>query len=204
MLTLTLVLTGALSSCESKSTLVKKLDGTWATNPQSVKVGDALNAMTYELYQFTPNDGDSPVAGTITISATLTVTNEAPVSDLIVQPYSVTASGIGTVKGTWEAVDHDKIMVSLDPQSLYVYVDTTSVVMKDNILTGENVSDTSTLKPAIAEKFRSEILTYMGRNYLNIKEIDDIEIKGNEMKFEVHDNDVHLNRQETVELNMKK
>lgn len=189
------------TSCDSKSSLSKKLQGTWATNSEEVQFPNALNATAVKMFQFnTPDGATNPTGGNIEVSMMLNVTTMAPVSDSIVQPYSVSASAIASIQGSWKAIDDDEVLVDLQPQTFVVEVNPETVTQEDNILSDENFSVVDSIKPALASEIKREIQTQCLQKLLNVKKIDDIEFRKNgDMKCEINNRDYYFHSQAVAE-----
>lgn len=194
---LTVMLLLSATSCNPKSSLAKKLEGTWATNSEAVDYPGALHASAVRVLQFnTDSNIDRPTGGDMMISIMLNVTTMAPASDSVVQPYSISSSAIAAIQGSWKAIDDDEILVDLNPQTFTVDVDPQAVTQNDNILTGENFSTVDSLKPALASEIKRQIQTGCLQKLLSVKKIEDIEFrKDGTMKCEINDTDFHFHSQ---------
>lgn len=187
----------SLNSCDSKKKIAEKIEGTWATEkPEYISVPGALDATSTTFMQFMvePMVVD-PLGGSVLITANFEASYVAPKSDLVVQPYSITPSGIVSVEGQWYVKDDDEIMINLNPSTFTVKVDPETVVLNDNVLTGENFSTIDSIKPILLSQVENGISGIYKTKLLNIREMDDVKIGDYKLKCEINDVEYHFMRQ---------
>lgn len=202
---ITVALAIIMNSCDSKAEMAKNLEGTWASNVVPVEIPNTLSATALYMMNFTPQNGVAdPVKGDFKTSVLINVVTMAPQSDLIVQPYSVSASAIASIDGTWKATEDDEVMLSLDPSTIKVKVDPSDVVLSDNILSGENEASADTISTVLAQHVKNLVTNTYRRKFLMFNKIEDIKIKKNEMKCEINDRDYMFSRQSDTVMEMNK
>ena len=129
------------------------------------------------------------------VLALVSTTGQLQGSASIMQPISVSAAAKAEIVGKWQAVDDDEIHVSLDPGTLTVSVDPEGVVLTSNMLDGAAQATVSSIKPQLAESIKTQIANALQMRYASIKKIDDIDIKGNVMEYEINKSDYTASRQ---------
>lgn len=128
--------------------------------------------------------------GSATASYLWNITQPLMQTDSIVAAYEVSISGTASMSGTWQYAHHenDEVVITFEPASLEVNVDPDGVQYRENMLTGTQAPAIEDLKPAIAEKYAEMIRQDFTAKGMTIR-LDDIEIKGQTMKFEQNDVD---------------
>lgn len=184
----------AFTACDSSSQLAKEITGTWSGTPQRLVDNSASTATIIDSYTF-DRDSTGYNGGDVSITGVVSVTGQINGSDAIIQPFSLSASALATIKGTWQAVDGDEIRFNWDSNSLTVKVDPDAVVLSTDLLTGTEAPAVDSMRPQLAESIRAQIAQAVEVKYLGIRKIDDIKIRKNgEMKFELHDQDYFFTR----------
>lgn len=184
----------AFTGCDEKAKLAQSLEGSWAASPEKITThSDMVSASMIEIFEFSPVQGQAN--GTLTVNGLVSFSSPLPPTASVEQPVSISASGIITGNGTWTAVDDDEIIVSVDPMSIQVTVDSSAVVLNYNVLSMQDQPDLTSLKPAVAEHVRQQILLLAGQKLTSINKIDDIKIKDNLMSCEIGKKDMTLRRQ---------
>ena len=111
--------------------------------------------------------------------------------------YEVSVAATASIAGTWRAIDDDEIDVSLDFSSLNVEVDPSQVALVSNPLTGGEYAQTDSVKPQLAEYYRSEITRQLQAYYGAWNRFDDVKVDkpGTTMSLEISDRDYVFRRQ---------
>lgn len=190
--------TAGLTSCDSKAKLARDIEGTWAsTAPKKVKVINELDATEMSMIQFNaPVPGSESTDGVVNYAFVFTLTGAMPPSDAIVEPYSFTATTLASVSGTWKVVDDDEVALDFDPESFSAYVDPAGILLRDNILSGENAAEVDSVKPQLSAKIQAMLDTQVKDYLFSIKKIDDIHIiDKDEMNCEILDKECVFHRQ---------
>lgn len=182
-----------LSSCDSRQTLAKDINGSWSASPDKITETEFMTTGVIRIVDFIK--APSQAGGDLTLSALVSVTSQIPPTDSITQPVNMTASGVASIRGTWAAHDDDEIIVVLDPETFTVQVDPSAVVLNVNTLTGENTPDLAAMKPGVVEMVRSQINTAVRNDFFSIQKIDDIKIHDNMMSCEINHRDITMRRQ---------
>lgn len=185
-----------LSSCDSKMSLSKEIEGTWASNAESVTAPGSLNATATYMLQFTPDRGNDPKSGNFMMMAQIGITDMGAPDDISIQAYSVTAAGIVSAMGQYTVTDDDEVSITMSPESFSVEVDPKAVILENNLLTGSDTPSTNdSLSTIYASHVKSRIAETFRNQFISLKKIDDIEIKHDEMKCEIRDRDIFFHKQ---------
>lgn len=190
----------ATTSCESsEKRLVGQLAGTWAGTPETVTDGQALTATVTDTYFFAPDsalisDGKFPV-GPLYITAAISMNSQIVAEGESVEPLSLTASAVANVRGTWSAIDHDEISLSIDPQTLTVIVDPDQLMVTSQSLTSMPQPEIEKMRPQVAKGLEQALRTALAHRYGSMKLMDDVKIKGTLLKYESGHEDFVLTRQ---------
>lgn len=184
----------SFSGCDEKTKLANNIQGTWEASPEKLTTpSDIASANMIKIFDITTVPGKSE--GTIDVTGLVSFVSPVPSGSDVLQNVSVSTSGIISAKGTWNAIDDDEIMVFVDPKSLEVTVDTAAVELKYDILTTQDLSELTSLKPAVAEHVKHQIMIVAGSKITGINKIDDIKIKDNMMSCEIGKQDMTFRRQ---------
>lgn len=111
-------------------------------------------------------------------------------NDSIVTPLQITASGVATITGVYQAKDDDELTISLDATSMNVNVDPDAVKLNYNIATATSAPLVEKLKPGAAILATQQINRAAQNAFSNITEIDDIKIEGSIMRCEINHTDL--------------
>lgn len=182
----------ALSSCDSRERLSDRLKGLWSGTPETLTDTGAERATMVRLMEFVPQENG---AGTVTMTAYITVDNTMPANDSIVTPLTISASGTATITGTYQAKDDDDLLLNLDATSLKVNVDPEAVQLNYNVLTGNSGSTVETLRPAAALLASQQIEHAARHVYFTLSQIEDIEFHGDMMTCEMNHRDLSFRLQ---------
>lgn len=166
-----------LSSCDVRP----KVQGAWQGEVTQNMPGDVRSMLA--TYTFEKD-------GSATASYLWNIAQPLQQTDSIVAAYEVSISGTASMSGTWRYAhdEDDEVVITFDPASVQVNVDPDGVQYRENMLTGTQAPALEDLKPAIAEKYGEMIRQDFTANGLTLR-LDDIEIKGQTMKFEINDVD---------------
>ncbi|MDE7025063.1 MAG: hypothetical protein K2O88_04190 [Paramuribaculum sp.] len=182
-----------LSSCNEATKLAQNMEGTWSCTPERF-MNDATGSATV-IENITYAIDSTGKGGDMIVLALVSTTGQLQGSASIMQPISVSAAAKAEIVGKWQAVDDDEIHVSLDPGTLTVSVDPEGVVLTSNMLDGAAQASVSSIKPQLAESIKTQIANALQMRYASIKKIDDIDIKGNVMEYEINKSDYTASRQ---------
>lgn len=185
-----------LQSCDDSAKLAENLEGTWSGAPERLIDTSASSASVIDTYTFTHTPDTK--GGNITITSVISVTGQIDGSQAIVQPFSLSASGTASVQGTWEAIDDDEIAISIDPKTLNVNIDPDAVVLSSSLLSGNTSAAVDSMKPALVNTIKAQVKEAVGNRYLSLKHIEDIDIKGSILKYEIGKQHYTMSRQGQV------
>lgn len=184
-----------LQSCDEKARLAEQIEGSWASSPEKLNTqGDISSASMIEIFEF-QIDPDQKSSGTLNLSGLVSISSPLGPSSTVNQPISMSASGIISASGSWSATDDDEIMVYIDARTINATVDSSAVVLSYNILSNEDRPDLTTLKPAVAEQVKQQIVLLAGQKISSITKIDDIRIKDKMMSCEIGKSNLTFRRQ---------
>ena len=182
----------AFWSCDGKNQLADKVTGEWST-PDGVLHGvNAIETRVIETYSFVR---DSSRAGGTLIVSGMTETTVAPVFDNnVVQTVSEGIAANSYIEGTWTVVDDDEISINFDYSTLAVNVDTATVALRQNLLTGNEGPEMSQVSGNVAKTVGAELKSALQSRYQSMRLIDDVKVKGDVLKFEAGPRDFVLQR----------
>lgn len=195
---LILVAIAAIQSCAGGAGyLAGAITGTWLAPAEPLEVPGATSAYATYTYTFHRTDGEN--GGTVTLSALMEVSRPVnPLLDPVMTPIASAASATATVSGTWRATDDDEIFMMLDPKSVSVALDSSSVQLDYDALTATAAPAPETLKAGIAAQLKQELKQAFGRKVLTVHHIDDVKVHSREgtLKWEINDVDYKLLREQ--------
>lgn len=182
-----------LSSCNEASKLAKNIEGTWSGAPERLIDDPTGTATVIESTTFavdsTGKGGDMIIVGLVS------ATGQMQGSTAIIQPISISAAAKAEVLGKWQAIDDDEIQVAIDTRTLTVSIDPEGVVLTTNMLDGDAQANVASIKPQLAEAVKQQVTNALQMRYASIKKIDDIDIKGNVMEYEINHKEYTASRQ---------
>lgn len=182
-----------LSSCNEASKLAKNIEGTWSGAPERLIDDPTGTATVIESTTFavdsTGKGGDMIIVGLVS------ATGQMQGSTAIIQPISISAAAKAEVLGKWQAIDDDEIQVAIDARTLTVSIDPEGVVLTTNMLDGDAQANVASIKPQLAEAVKQQVTNALQMRYASIKKIDDIDIKGNVMDYEINHREYTASRQ---------
>lgn len=184
----------ALSSCNEAAKLASETEGSWSGAPEQFTVSDAAVATMTPIYTFVLGDNDKE-GGTVTVSALISATMPyTPQTPEVVLPFSITASAIGTIEGTWKAMDDDDIAFNFNFDSLNINVNPDNITLSDNALTDQTQSNWEQFKPSYIKTLEARFSDAMRLRFMAIRGMEDVEIKGDIMEYEFNDVKMYMHR----------
>lgn len=177
-----------MTACDTKAKLAESVQGKWTGNPEKMLDTGAASASMVRTLEFTKGAADTE--GSVTMTAMITVENTMQSNDSIVTPLQITASGVATITGVYQAKDDDELTISLDATSMNVNVDPDAVKLNYNIATATSAPLVEKLKPGTAILATQQINRAAQNAFSNITEIDDIKIEGSIMRCEINHTDL--------------
>lgn len=177
-----------MTACDTKAKLAESVQGKWTGNPEKMLDTGAASASMVRTLEFTK--GAAYTEGSVTMTAMITVENTMQSNDSIVTPLQITASGVATITGVYQAKDDDELTISLDATSMNVNVDPDAVKLNYNIATATSAPLVEKLKPGAAILATQQINRAAQNAFSNITEIDDIKIEGSIMRCEINHTDL--------------
>ncbi|MCM1293635.1 MAG: hypothetical protein NC111_07395 [Bacteroides sp.] len=183
------------TGCNQRQHLAQEVSGSWATDQLTISNDAQGQSSGSDLITFTVSPTDKS-GGSISIASTLSLTKSASALTPADAPFSMTIAATSSITGTWKATDDDEIIVKLDPQTLTINVDDDAVALVANPLSGATQSEIDSLKPQMAQFYRTELENTMRTHYSQYSRLDDIKTRDNGtlLKFEVNDVDMILKR----------
>lgn len=177
-----------MTACDTKAKLAESVQGKWTGNPEKMLDTGAASASMVRTLEFTKGAADTE--GSVTMTAMITVENTMQSNDSIVTPLQITASGVATITGVYQAKNDDELTISLDATSMNVNVDPDAVKLNYNIATATSAPLVEKLKPGAAILATQQINRAAQNAFSNITEIDDIKIEGSIMRCEINHTDL--------------
>lgn len=177
-----------MTACDTKAKLAESVQGKCTGNPEKMLDTGAASASMVRTLEFTKGAADTE--GSVTMTAMITVENTMQSNDSIVTPLQITASGVATITGVYQAKDDDELTISLDATSMNVNVDPDAVKLNYNIATATSAPLVEKLKPGAAILATQQINRAAQNAFSNITEIDDIKIEGSIMRCEINHTDL--------------
>lgn len=193
-----ILLAGAvLGSCSGNQKLAEEIAGSWAGTPEKFTDTQAFSATIIENYTFTRDkaDDDKHPGGPLNITGMISAMSQVAPTGGLVQPITLSASATVTVAGTWSVIDDDEVAVVMDTKSLQVNVDPQAVVVTENVLSDQGTPEMATLKQQISQNIAARLRQEMSTRFGALRHLDDVEIKGDMLKFEIGKTDYTLARQ---------
>lgn len=191
-----------LSSCNENARLAKELHGSWTGTPENETDNTAITATLIETYTF--SDAVLPLkkgvyGGNISITGLISCTTQMLGDSTMTGPVTLTASAVSTINGTWTVIDDDEVSVMLNLGSLSVNMDPESVKVTNNVITNNDIPSIEKLKPGISNTLLDGIRQTLAMRYASIRQLDDIKVKGPQLKFEIGETDYLFTRQDSAE-----
>ncbi len=191
-----------LTACNENARLAKGLHGSWTGTPENETDNTAITATLIETYTF--SDAVLPLkkdvyGGAISITGLISCSTQMLGDSTMTGPVTLTASAVSTINGTWTVIDDDEVSVMLNLGSLVVNVDPETVKVTNNVVTNNELPTIEKLKPGISNTLLDGIRHTLAMRYASIRQLDDIEIKGPLLKFEIGETDYLFTRQDSAE-----
>lgn len=183
-------------SCDDTARLIKDVTGTWSGAPEKLVDNSASSATIIDTYTFTAIPDTK--GGNVTITSLISVTGQIDGAQAIVQPFSLSASGTASIQGTWTAIDDDEIALSLEPKTLDVNIDPQAVVLSSSLLSGNTSAAVDSMKPALVQTIKAQVQQAVTARYLSMKHLDDVDVKGSILKYEIGKHHYTMSRQGQV------
>lgn len=182
-------------SCDEDAKLGKSISGEWESTPIELQGVDATSANVTENYMFVPDSTN--LRGNVMITGMWSVITAPSMTNNIEQPISITVSGKSIAYGKWMVDDNDELAMQFALDSISVMVDPDIVKLDNNIVTNQNSVLTDSISPATANIIKAQVLSSLQARYASFRKLNDVKVKGNEMKFDVLENEYHLYRETT-------
>lgn len=187
------------TACNENARLAKELHGTWTGTPENETDNTAITATLIETYTF--SDAVLPLkegvyGGAISITGLISCSTQMLGDSTMTGPVTLTASAVSTINGTWTVIDDDEVSVMLNPGSLVVNMDPEAVKVTNNVITNNDLPAIEKLKSGISNTLLDGIRHTLTMRYASIRQLDDIEIKGPLLKFEIGETDYLFTRQD--------
>ena len=184
----------SLTSCNEAAKLASETEGSWSGAPEQFTVSDAAVATMTPVYTFVLGDNDKE-GGTVTVSSMISATIPyAPQTPEIVQPSSVTASAIGTIEGTWKAMDDEDIVFNFNFESLNINVNPDNITLSDNAFTEQAQAHWEKFKEPYLKSLESRFADAMRLRFMAVRGLEDIKIKKDIMEYEFNNVKMYMHR----------
>lgn len=176
----------ALTSCDGKASLAKKIEGEWSGAPMRVdrKLADEMT-MT-PTFRFERQG--SATGGELTMLAQVSVMMpvNAPIDSAGTTAVSATAAGLATVRGTWRATDDDDIDLSFDMSTVDITMDPDVEFELANIWASADVPTTRTVSEPVRRAFVKQMTEGFKATLSKLDDLDDIHFQqpGNQFTCE--------------------
>lgn len=184
----------ALTSCNEAAKLASDTEGSWSGAPERFTVSDSAMATMTPIYTFVLGENDKD-GGTVTVSALISATMPyTPTTPEVVLPFSITASAIGTIEGTWKVVDDDDIAFNFNFDSVNVNVNPDNITLSDNALDDQTQSNWEQFKPSYIKSLEAGFSDAMRMRFMAVRGLEDVEIKNDVMEYEFNDVKMYMHR----------
>lgn len=184
------------NSCNEKAKLADSIAGSWSGQAERVDVPGAKTTTTVtRSFTFTP-DLNSSTGGEVIATAQFSVESGTQLEAAGTQPIAVTVGGTATIKGHWEALDDDDVMVAFDQQTFQVTVDPNEVVLEYNIATEESTPVDETASAQVIEAVTRTVTPLLKQRVFNYTKIKDIKVNENLLSCELEHKDYTFHREE--------
>ena len=195
MLELLAVGTLLVACSNSEARFAKEIPGVWQGTPETFSDNSAITASIIDTYEFSPASmsAHETLAGAVTVSGMVNVTTQV-VDSAYVEPVQLSVAAHTTISGTWTVVDDDEIALNLDVSSIMVEVDPKAVAASDiPAVIGSPAAET--VNPEMRSRLVEGIKLALSARYASMRHMNDVEVKGVLLKYEMHDEDFVLTRQ---------
>lgn len=186
-LTALLVIPATISSCKEESRLARELPGEWSGTPENFTDNTAITATIIETLSIGEPTSSSPVSGQVTITGVISTTTQLVGDTTFVEPVTLSAGAVSSVQATYRFIDDDEIILTFDASTLTVTVDPKAVTYATPVLTPDAQPRLEALRPSFCNTIQSSILHTLSTRYSGSRHLDDVEIKGDVLQFEIND-----------------
>lgn len=188
----------ALVSCNDNARLASEVQGSWTGTPENFTDNSVVTATILETFDFV-SDGavvaKGSHGGSVVIVGMISASTQVVADAGFVEPLSLTAAAKSTISGTWTVIDDDEIALSLNPQSLTVDVDPSTLVVEGNVLSGNDTPKIDSIRPSVASTIGASMKRALENRYASFRHLDDVKVKGPLLKFEIGKMDCVFTRQ---------
>lgn len=188
----------ALVSCNDNARLASQVQGAWTGTPENFTDNSVVTATILETFDFL-SDGTVVAkgshGGSVVIVGMISASTQVVADAGLVEPLSLTATAKSTISGTWTVIDDDEIALSLNPQSLKIDVDPSTLVVEGNVLTGSDTPKIDSIRPSVAVTIGASMKRALENRYASFRHLDDVKVKGPLLKFEIGKMDCVFTRQ---------
>lgn len=187
-----------LVACSEEKKLAQQLEGSWSGAPERFTVNDAAAASMTPVFTFERAEGDD-LGGNVSIASMISaiLPVNAP-TDSVILPFKITVSAIGTVNGTWKVMDDDKVVFNLNTNTISVNINPDNITTATDALTDQTLSYWEGNRAAVAKQLEEQIRVALQTRYMALRELDDVEIKNDVLKYEYLEHDFYLHRDGVV------
>ncbi|MDE5725124.1 MAG: hypothetical protein K2L91_01015 [Duncaniella sp.] len=184
------------TSCDNNARLAGQLTGVWAGTPESFTDRSAITASIIDTFDFQPDTcvGRGCHAGPLLITGMVTTSTQVVGDNSLIEPINISTAAHTTISGSWTVIDDDELLIRLNPATLKVSIDPRDVAVNTNPYNPEAVK-TDSLAPALSASIEAGLRHALLSRYASMTHFDDVEIKGQLMKYELNDIDHTLTRQ---------
>ncbi len=188
----------ALVSCNDNARLASQVQGAWTGTPENFTDNSVVTATILETFDFL-SDGTVVAkgshGGSVVIVGMISASTQVVADAGLVEPLSLTATAKSNISGTWTVIDDDEIALSLNPQSLTIDVDPSTLVVEGNVLTGSDTPKIDSIRPSVAATIGASMKRALENRYASFRHLDDVKVKGPLLKFEIGKMDCVFTRQ---------
>lgn len=188
----------AFVSCNDNARLASEMQGAWTGTPENFTDNSVVTATVLETFDFV-SDGSvvakGSYGGSVVIVGMISASTQVVADAGLVEPLSLTAAAKSTISGTWTVIDDDEIALTLNPQTLTVDVDPSTLVVEGNVLTGNDTPKIDSIRPSVAATIGASMKRALENRYASFRHLDDVKVKGPLLKFEIGKMDCVFTRQ---------
>lgn len=193
IITVLLAIVGIQSCVGSASKLAHEIEGKWTSRPENLNIPGATASQATFTYTFHRNAGER--GGIVELSALIDLALPAGNNDGSGRrAISVSASAVAMATGTWHATTDNEIYLLIDPQSVRVDIDPTSVVAHSP---EDAASSTGCSLPAAAGMLQHEVAGAVERKVATMQHLNDIKLDndGRTLQWKANYTECTLRRQ---------
>lgn len=165
----------SVASCSKKDEFV----GSWqAKNPTDItkQVPAAASASSLISISFSPAINGQ---GDVTIASIIDATQSVDETPDLISPYEVDVAATATISGKWsyESGDDDDLLLTLDPSTFNVNVDSSGVSFRQNIVTDTQQPVTDSLTAVTVNLWKQQFTSVMPNEFNRFGRIEDVKVK---------------------------